>query len=166
MQGESHGHWYYQQVELGFNYRMTELQAALGVSQMRRVEQFVSARHTIAERYNALLADLPLTLPFQLENTYSGLHLYVVRLQLNKLSISHRDVFEQLRERGIGVNLHYIPVHTQPYYQNMGFQIGDFPAAEAYYEEAISLPMFHVMTRLQQDEVVSSLKAVLDEGQQ
>lgn len=166
MQGESHGSWYYQQVELGFNYRMTELQAALGVSQMRRVEQFVSARHSIAERYNALLADLPLTLPFQLENTYSGLHLYVVRLQLNKLSISHRDVFEQLRERGIGVNLHYIPVHTQPYYQNMGFQIGDFPAAEAYYEEAISLPMFHVMTRLQQDEVVSSLKAILDEGQQ
>lgn len=166
MQGESHGGWYYQQVELGFNYRMTELQAALGVSQMRRVEQFVSARHSIAERYNALLADLPLTLPFQLENTYSGLHLYVVRLQLNKLSISHRDVFEQLRERGIGVNLHYIPVHTQPYYQNMGFQIGDFPAAEAYYEEAISLPMFHVMTRLQQDEVVSSLKAILDEGQQ
>ncbi|KHT52257.1 UDP-4-amino-4,6-dideoxy-N-acetyl-beta-L-altrosamine transaminase [Vibrio sinaloensis] len=166
MQGESHGGWYYQQVELGFNYRMTELQAALGVSQMRRVEQFVSARHSIAERYNALLADLPLTLPFQLENTYSGLHLYVVRIQLNKLSISHIDVFEQLRERGIGVNLHYIPVHTQPYYQNMGFQIGDFPAAEAYYEEAISLPMFHVMTRLQQDEVVSSLKAILDEGQQ
>jgi len=165
IQGESHGSWYYQQVELGFNYRMTELQAALGVSQMKRVEKFVSARHSIAVRYNELLADLPLTLPFQLENTYSGLHLYVVRLQLNKLSISHSDVFEQLRERGIGVNLHYIPVHTQPYYQNMGFQIGDFPAAEAYYEEAISLPMFHVMTRLQQDEVVSSLKAILDEGQ-
>ncbi len=165
MQGESHGGWYYQQVELGFNYRMTELQAALGVSQMKRVEKFVSARHSIAERYNELLADLPLTLPFQLENTYSGLHLYVVRLQLDKLTISHRDVFEQLRERGIGVNLHYIPVHTQPYYQNLGFQNGDFPAAEAYYEEAISLPMFHVMTRSQQDEVVSSLKAILDEGQ-
>lgn len=165
MQGESHGGWYYQQVELGFNYRMTELQAALGVSQMKRVDKFVSARHSIAVRYNELLADLPLTLPFQLENTYSGLHLYVVRLQLDKLTISHRDVFEQLRERGIGVNLHYIPVHTQPYYQNLGFQNGDFPAAEAYYDEAISLPMFHVMTRSQQDKVVSSLKAILDEGQ-
>lgn len=165
MQGEVHGSWYYQQVCLGFNYRMTELQAALGVSQMTRVDQFVSARHAIAARYNELLAGLPLTLPFQLENTYSGLHLYIVRLQLNKLSISHRDVFEQLRERGIGVNLHYIPVHTQPYYQNMGFQNGDFPAAEAYYEEAISLPMFHAMTRCQQDDVVSCLKAILDEGQ-
>lgn len=165
MQGEVHGSWYYQQVELGFNYRMTELQAALGVSQMKRLEQFVAARHGLAERYNKLLADLPLTLPFQLENTYSGLHLYVIRLQLSKLSISHRDVFEQLRERGIGVNLHYIPVHTQPYYQNMGFQYGDFPAAEEYYDEAISLPIFHVMTQSQQDEVVSCLKAILSEAQ-
>lgn len=165
MQCEAHGSWYYQQVALGFNYRMTELQAALGVSQMKRLNHFVAARHVLAERYNKLLDDLPLTLPFQLENTYSGLHLYVIRLQRNKLSISHRDVFEQLRERGIGVNLHYIPVHTQPYYQNMGFQLGDFPAAEEYYDEAISLPMFHVMTQSQQDEVVSCLKAIFSEAQ-
>ena len=122
MTHEPDGPWYYQQVELGFNYRMTELQAALGISQMQRLDEFVAQRHSLAERYNQLLADLPLTLPWQHPDSYSGLHLYVIRLQLNKIKKTHRQVFEELREAGIGVNLHYIPVHTQPYYQVMGFK--------------------------------------------
>ena len=157
MVGESDGGWYYQQIELGYNYRMTELQAALGVSQMKRLDDFVAARHHLAKRYNQLLSSLPVELPFQLEDTYSGLHLYVIRLNLNKITKSHRQVFNELRENGIGVNLHYIPVHIQPYYKNMGFKRGDFPESESYYSEAISLPMFHLMTEEQQDEVVNAL---------
>lgn len=158
---EPDGSWYYQQIELGFNYRMTELQAALGVSQMTRLTDFVAARHKLASRYNELLVKLPITLPYQLPETYSGLHLYVIRLQLGSISKSHQQVFDELRANGIGVNLHYIPVHTQPYYKNMGFQMGDFPEAESYYQEAISLPMFHLMTIEQQDEVVAVLRQVL-----
>ncbi len=161
MVGESDGGWYYQQIELGYNYRMTELQAALGVSQMTRLSEFVAARHKLASRYNELLAELPIRLPYQLPETYSGLHLYVIRLQLGNIAKSHRQVFDELRANGIGVNLHYIPVHTQPYYQNMGFQTGDFPEAESYYQEAISLPMFHLMTLEQQDEVVAVLTKIL-----
>ncbi|HFQ5167873.1 TPA: UDP-4-amino-4,6-dideoxy-N-acetyl-beta-L-altrosamine transaminase [Vibrio vulnificus] len=161
MEGESHGGWYYQQIDLGFNYRMTELQAALGVSQMQRLDDFVAARHHLANRYNRLLQSLPVVLPYQLENTYSGLHLYVIRLQLDKLSLTHKEVFEALRGKGIGVNLHYIPVHTQPYYEKMGFREGDFPESERYYHEAISLPMFHTMSTDQQDEVVRVLSEVL-----
>ncbi|ANO31844.1 UDP-4-amino-4,6-dideoxy-N-acetyl-beta-L-altrosamine transaminase [Vibrio breoganii] len=161
MEGESQGGWYYQQIDLGYNYRMTELQAALGVSQMGRLNDFVSARHRLAKRYNELLANLPIVLPYQLENTYSGLHLYVIRLRLDEISLSHKQVFDALRENGIGVNLHYIPVHTQPYYQKLGFSLGDYPESERYYEEAISLPMFHLMTDKQQDKVVSVLTEVL-----
>ena len=161
MIGESHGGWYYQQVDLGFNYRMTELQAALGVTQMQRLEAFVFARHKLSQRYDALLANLPIVSPYQLPQTYSGLHLYVIRLELDAIDKTHSEVFELLREKGIGVNLHYIPVHTQPYYQAMGFDWGDFPEAERYYREAISLPMFHTMTEQQQDEVVSVLARIL-----
>jgi len=161
MQGPTHGAWYYQQIDLGFNYRMTELQAALGVSQMQRLAAFVAARHRLAARYNQLLADLPLTLPYQLPETYSGLHLYVIRLKLDVLGLSHAEVFSALRAAGIGVNVHYIPVHTQPYYQRMGFELGDFPAAESYYQQAISLPLFHTMTDAQQDEVVRVLAHIL-----
>jgi UDP-4-amino-4,6-dideoxy-N-acetyl-beta-L-altrosamine transaminase len=161
MIGESHGAWYYQQVDLGFNYRMTELQAALGVSQMKRLDDFVSARHRLAKRYYELLSDLPLVLPYQLENTYSGLHLFVIRLKLDEINLTHREVFEALRQQGVGVNLHYIPVHTQPHYKNMGFELGDFPESENYYSEAISLPMFHLMTNKQQDEVITVLTKLL-----
>ncbi|HAS8151502.1 TPA: UDP-4-amino-4,6-dideoxy-N-acetyl-beta-L-altrosamine transaminase [Vibrio vulnificus] len=161
MEGESHGGWYYQQIDLGFNYRMTELQAALGVSQMQRLDDFVAARHHLANRYNRLLQSLPVVLPYQLENTYSGLHLYAIRLRLDKLSLTHKEVFDALRGKGIGVNLHYIPVHTQPYYEKMGFREGDFPESERYYREAISLPMFHTMSTDQQDEVVRVLSEVL-----
>tara|TARA_R110002124_G_scaffold17175_3_gene72185 strand:- start:16027 stop:17187 length:1161 start_codon:yes stop_codon:yes gene_type:complete len=162
MVGETDGGWYYQQIELGYNYRMTELQAALGVSQMTRLTEFVLARHDLADRYNELLVDLPITLPYQLPDTYSGLHLFVIRLKLDKISKKYLEVFEALRENGIGVNLHYIPVHTQPYYKNMGFKVGDYPQAENYYKEAISLPMFHFMTHKQQDEVVRVLTSVLN----
>lgn len=155
------GPWYYQQIGLGYNYRMTELQAALGVSQMQRLDVFVARRHQLAQRYDQLLADLPVTTPWQSMDSYSGLHLYVIRLQLNKINKTHRQVFEGLREQGIGVNLHYIPVHIQPHYQRMGFKQGDYPQAEQYYAEAISLPIFQTLSDSQQDQVVIALQKVL-----
>ncbi|HHX8605603.1 TPA: UDP-4-amino-4,6-dideoxy-N-acetyl-beta-L-altrosamine transaminase [Vibrio alginolyticus] len=161
MRGESHGGWYYQQIDLGFNYRMTELQAALGVSQMKRLNEFVSSRHELAQGYYTKLENLPVTLPYQLPDTYSGLHLFVIRLKLDDISLTHQQVFDALRERGIGVNLHYIPVHTQPYYQDLGFTEGEFPESEQYYREAISLPMFHGMTEAQQNTVVDVLTDIL-----
>lgn len=163
MTHEPDGPWYYQQVDLGFNYRMTELQAALGISQMTRLDEFVAKRHELAVRYNELLANLPITLPWQHPDSYSGLHLYVIRLQLDKITKNHRQVFEELRAQGIGVNLHYIPVHTQPYYQQMGFKQGDFLEAEKYYQEAISLPMFSTLSEEQQDTVIRVLEKVLVE---
>jgi UDP-4-amino-4,6-dideoxy-N-acetyl-beta-L-altrosamine transaminase len=152
------GPWYYQQIDLGFNYRMTELQAALGLSQIQRLDQYVARRHQLAARYDDLLFGLPVTTPWQHPDSYSGLHLYVIRLQLEKIGKTHRQIFEALRELGIGVNLHYIPIHTQPYYQQMGFETGDYPQAEQYYREAISLPMFQTMTDAQQDDVVAAVR--------
>jgi dTDP-4-amino-4,6-dideoxygalactose transaminase len=120
---------------------MTDMQAALGASQMTRLNDYVKRRHEIAQRYNELLFELPLELPWQHPESYSAYHLYVVRLQLKKIKATHRQVFEALRAKDIMVNLHYIPVHTQPYYQKMGFKQGDYPQAEQYYREAISIPM-------------------------
>jgi UDP-4-amino-4,6-dideoxy-N-acetyl-beta-L-altrosamine transaminase len=161
MTHEPDGPWYYQQIHLGYNYRMTELQAALGLSQMTRLDGYVANRHALARRYDTLLADLPITLPWQHPDSYSGLHLFVVRLQLDKLTQTHRQVFEALRAQGIGVNLHYIPVHTQPHYQRMGFKSADFPESQNYYAQAISLPMYQTLTEEQQDRVVAVLKSVL-----
>ena len=155
------GPWYYQQIELGYNYRMTELQAALGLSQMQRLEEFVIKRHELASRYDNLLQDLPITLPWQHPDSYSARHLYVIRLQLEQINITHLDVFNALRAAGILVNLHYIPVHMQPYYQKMGFASGQFPEAEKYYNEAITIPLFSAMTEGQQDTVCSTLKTIL-----
>lgn len=155
------GPWYYQQVALGYNYRMTDLQGALGASQMDRLEQYVARRHELAKRYDEKLKDLPITIPWQHPDGYSGLHLYVIRLQLDKIKKTHLEVFEALREKDIIVNLHYIPIHTQPYYQKMGFVVGEFPEAERYYAEAISIPMYPVMTEAQQDEVVCCLREAL-----
>ncbi len=155
------GPWYYQQISLGYNYRMTELQAALGVSQMQRLDAFVARRHQLAQRYDRLLVDLPVTTPWQHPDSYSGLHLYVIRLQLDKMNKTHRQVFDALLGQGIGVNLHYIPVHTQPHYLRIGFKRGDFPEAEQYYAEALSLPMYQTLSESQQDQVVTALQKVL-----
>ncbi len=157
----SHGGWYYQQLELGFNYRMTDIQAALGASQMQRLDKFVKQRQFLAERYDRLLQDLPLTLPWQHPDTKSSWHLYVIRLKLDKISKTHRQVFEELRRAKIGVNLHYIPVHTQPYYQQLGFKYGDFPQSEQYYQEAISIPLYYGLKECNQERVVNTIREAL-----
>ncbi|MEH1867855.1 MAG: UDP-4-amino-4,6-dideoxy-N-acetyl-beta-L-altrosamine transaminase [Nostoc sp.] len=161
MQGECHGSWYYQQLELGFNYRMTDIQAALGSSQLQRLDKFVERRRLIAQRYNQLLQDLSLMLPWQHPDSESSWHLYVIRLKLDKINKTHRQIFEELRSTGVGVNLHYIPVHTQPYYQKLGFQLGDFPQVEQYYEEAITIPLYYGLNEESQDKVVISLRESL-----
>jgi len=161
MTHEADGPWYYQQIDLGFNYRMTELQAALGVSQMARLDDYVARRHALAKRYDVLLADLSVTCPWQHPDAYSGLHLYIIRLQLDEIRKTHRQVFESLRTQGIGVNLHYIPVHTHPHYQRIGFKAGDFPEAERYYAQAISLPIFQTMSEAQLGQVVAALREAL-----
>lgn len=153
------GPWYYQQVALGFNYRMTDVQAALGLSQLQRLAPYVERRQQLAARYDRLLQGLPLMLPRHEGEATSALHLYIVRLAGARRS--HLEVFESLRADGIGVNLHYIPVHLQPYYAAMGFRPGDFPQAERYYQEAISLPMFPALTEAEQDQVVASLRNAL-----
>ena len=161
MKGDTHGPWYYQQIELGYNYRMTDIQAALGTSQMKQLETFIERRRALARRYDDLLQPCPLTLPWQHQDTRSAWHLYVIRLKLDRIKKTHRQVFEELRSAGIEVNLHYIPVHTQPYYQELGFTGGMFPRAEAYYREAISIPMFSRLTNIQQDYIVDTIKKVV-----
>jgi len=162
MVGESLGPWYYEQVALGFNYRMTDLHAALGLSQLQRLDEVVARRHELARAYDEALADLPLQLPYNHPDTYSALHLYPVRLRLDRISRTYREVFEELRSHGVGVNLHYIPVHTQPYYRELGFSVGQFPEAERYHAEAISLPMFPTLEKEQQEEVVRVLHEALE----
>ena len=161
MTHDSDGPWYYQQIELGYNYRMTEMQAALGISQMQRLTDYVDRRRAHAVAYDAALADLPLHLPVQDPRSQSAWHLYVVQLRLSDLTWSHRQIFEALRAAGLGVNLHYIPVHTQPYYRQMGFAQGDFPNAETYYKRAISIPLFATMTKAQHTEIVETLRTTL-----
>lgn len=162
MTSQFEGGWYYQQVDLGYNYRMTDLQATLGVSQMQRLDEFITNRHTLQERYDQLLSNLPIVKPYQNQDSFSALHLYPIQLDLNIVDKSRQQVFDELRKNGIGVNVHYIPLHTQPYYQNMGFIKGDFPNSENYYENTISLPLFQRMTFEQQNEVVKVLKDILE----
>lgn len=151
------GPWYYQQIDLGFNYRMTDIQAALGISQMERLDEYVTRRHALAQHYDELLADLPVTTPWQHPASYSGMHLYVVRLKLGPTSKSHRDVFEALRSAGIGVNLHYIPIYRQPYFERTGFNGSHFPEAEKYYSEAISLPLYPSLESSKQEYITTTL---------
>jgi UDP-4-amino-4,6-dideoxy-N-acetyl-beta-L-altrosamine transaminase len=155
------GLWYYQQLELGFNYRMTDLHAALGLSQLARLDGFIARRRQLAARYETLLAGIAVTLPVAQPGAESAWHLYVVRLQLSPIKLSQTQVFEALRAAGLGVNLHYIPVHLQPYYREQGFKEGDFPQVERYFSEAISLPLYPDLTDEQQDEVVEYLKRIV-----
>ena len=162
MTHEPDGPWYYQQLELGLNYRLTDIHAALGLSQMKRLEEFVETRNQIANRYTKVLAHLPVTVQLQPLDIYSAFHLYVIRLCLPKTKKTHREVFEALRAVGIGVNLHYIPVYRQPYYAQMGFNPSHFPESERYYAEAISIPMYLGITEDQQDRVVAALRKAIE----
>ncbi|CAN7494209.1 UDP-4-amino-4,6-dideoxy-N-acetyl-beta-L-altrosamine transaminase [Acidovorax delafieldii] len=161
MEHAPEGPWYYEQQALGFNYRLTELQAALGLSQLQRIESLQQRRVAIADRYDQLLADLPLRLPVRQNDRASAWHLYAIEIDADRTQVQRADVFRQMREAKIGVNVHYIPVHLQPYYRRLGFKPGDFPAAEQYYRQAISLPLFPAMTKTQQDRVVSVLHQAL-----
>lgn len=149
--------WYYEQIALGYNYRITDIQAALGVSQMKRLGQFIARRHQIADAYDVLLKELPVIIPTQSPDTYSSFHLYPIQLKLEEIEANHESVFAGLRQKGIGVNLHYIPVHLQPWYRSFGFKPGDYPVAEKYYGRAISLPIFSQLKEEQQQYVVKAL---------
>lgn len=162
MQHDRHGSWYYEQIALGFNYRMTDIQAALGLSQLERLDSFVNQRHQLASVYNTELAELPLLLPFQHQDIYSACHLYVVQVDSNSNYTGGRNrLFNQLRKAAIGVNVHYIPVHTQPYYQSLGFHVGQFAEAEKYYERVITLPLFCGLNERDQSQVVAVLRSEL-----
>jgi len=161
MQGESHGAWYYQQLGLGFNYRITDLQCALGLSQLQRLDEFIAKRKVIIERYNEQLKELPLQLPHQHPGTSSAWHLYVIWLKPTHKNMTRRQLFDALRAANIGVNVHYIPVHTQPFYQQLGFKQGDYPNSERYYEGAISLPVFAELDEKSQEFVMGKLRKLL-----
>ena len=164
MTKEAEGGWYYQQVDLGFNYRMTELQAALGVSQTQRLNEFVARRHVLQKRYDSLLSGLPIIRPYQDKHSFSALHLYPIQIDLNKVSKNREQIFDELRETGVGVNVHYIPIHTQPYYRQLGFKDGEFPNSESYYKAALSLPLYSGMSFQEQDKVVEFVTKVLEEN--
>lgn len=157
----AHEIWNYQQISLGFNYRMTDLQAALGLSQLQRLDSFVAQRHAIAKRYDQLLSALPVLTPWQQADSYSGFHLYVIRLKLNEINKTQRQVYDALHAAEILVNLHYIPVYRQPYYEQMGFSVRYCPQAEQYYSEAISIPLYSGLTGAQQDRVVAVIREVI-----
>lgn len=153
------GPWYYEQIGLGYNYRMTDIQAALGLSQMKRLTEFVEARHKIADYYNNKLTEEWILKPWQHPDTYSALHLYVIRIKEGNSIVGHLQMFEKLRSAGILVNLHYIPIYRQPYYQRMGYKNKDFPNAEAYYKEAISIPMYSSLNTEQQDFIIERINS-------
>lgn len=164
MTKESDGDWYYQQVALGFNYRMTDIQAALGASQMDRLDEFVARRRALAVRYNELLRDLPLRTPFVLKEAQPSWHLYIVRIDFDRVRKTKQQIFAEMRARGIALNLHYIPVHTQPYYEALGFHAEDCPAAVEYYREALTLPLYPCMTDAEQEMAARALREVLIGG--
>lgn len=155
------GPWVYEQQILGFNYRMTDLQAALGLSQLERLDNMHRQRVALADRYDELLSELPMILPIRLDDRESAWHLYAVEIDSARTTRTRAEVFRAMRAAQIGVNVHYIPIHTQPYYAALGFRRGDFPVAEAYYARALSLPLFPALSEAQQDRVVETLRAAL-----
>lgn len=161
MAGESHGGWYYEQQTLGFNYRMTDMQAALGCVQLANLDAWLARRHELANVYDRALADLPLILPQRLPNSFSALHLYVIQLDHTKTAIDRKTLYTRMQAAGIGVNVHYIPVHTQPDYRGLGFALGDFPNSEAYYRRCLSLPMYASLSDADQQYSIESLRAIL-----
>lgn len=161
MRGESEGPWYYQQIALGFNYRMTDLQAALGASQLARLEAFLARRRELARRYDESLRDLPLSTPVEDAHGSSAWHLYAIQLDVERLGRTRRAVFERMRAAGILVNVHYIPVHLQPYYRDLGFRPGDFPASERFYERVLSLPLYYDLTEADHERTCAVLRESL-----
>lgn len=161
MEGTPDGPWYYEQTELGFNYRLTDLQAALGSAQLKRLDEMHAQRRQLAERYDSLLTGLPVRCPARVPERVSAWHLYAIEIDMERTRVTRLQVFNALRDAGIGVNVHYIPIHTQPYYARLGFKRGDFPAAEHYYANAISLPLFPALTEAQQQRVVDVLRNTL-----
>ena len=161
MDKAAEGDWYYQQVDLGFNYRITDIQAALGASQVRRIAAFVARRRVLADRYDAAFAEFPLTIAPRDSNANSAWHLYVIQIDAEKTDRSRKEVFDAMRAAGILVNVHYIPVHLQPYYRQLGFKPGDYPVAERYYAHALSLPMYAALSDDDQDRVIATLHKIL-----
>lgn len=160
LEREPEGEWYYEQHLLGFNYRLTDVQAALGLSQLQRMDALHRQRIELADRYDQLLERLPLVLPPRRDDRVSAWHLYAVEID-ERAPRSRADVFRAMRKAQIGVNVHYIPIHLQPYYARLGFKPGDFPAAEHYYRGALSLPLFPALTEAQQQKVVDTLSSAL-----
>jgi UDP-4-amino-4,6-dideoxy-N-acetyl-beta-L-altrosamine transaminase len=157
MQGESQGPWYYQQIELGYNYRLSDLHAALGLSQLKKLDSFIQKRTALATRYQHELADLPLKLPSFANDGQSAWHLYMVELKQH----DRKDIYQQLHGQGIGVNVHYIPIHLQPYYQRLGFKLGAFPQSEMFYKNALTLPLYPGMTAQEQTKVIDQMRKLL-----
>lgn len=157
----SDGAWYYQQIALGYNYRMTDIQAALGISQMKRLDTFVARRRALAARYNTLLRNLPIVTPYVMEGAKPSWHIYVVQMDFSRARKTKQQIFEEMKEQGVVLNLHYIPVHRQPYYEKFGFRQGDFPQSEKYYEEAFTLPLYYDLSNDEQDHIVEVLKKTL-----
>ena len=162
LERSNEGGWFYEQQCLGFNYRMTDIQAALGVSQLSNIEAWIARRHEIADIYDKALSELPLILPRRPAGSRSALHLYVVQLDRDRTPLDRKTAFERLREMRIGVNVHYIPVHTQPYYRNLGFASGTLPNAERYYSRCLSLPMHAGLTNSQQSQVIDAVKKICE----
>ena len=155
------GAWYYEQQSLGYNYRLTDIQAALGISQMNEIDNFILRRHEIASRYDEQLKNLPLILPVQHEKSYSSYHLYPIQIRETASGVDRRQLFDELRSSGILVNVHYIPIHTQPYYSNIGFKLGDFPNSEKYYERTLSIPIHAGLSEAEQGLIIENMQRLL-----
>ena len=158
---KSHGPWYYEQVDLGFNYRLTDIHAALGLSQLSRIDTFVSKRNKLAKKYDRELGNLPIKKQVLLSSSYSSYHLYIIRIKEEGGKQNHLEIFKGLRRKNIGVNIHYIPIYMHPYYKHLGFKLGHCPEAEKYYSEAISLPIFSSISSENQNYVINSLRQLI-----